>query len=68
MNEVQRFTELRETQEPLRASEQDWRDLTEALPQLVWSATPDGSRDYFSAQWTVHAGVPTHEAGTGAAA
>ena len=24
-------------------SEQRWRNLTEALPQLVWSAMPDGS-------------------------
>src|SRR3954469_18367160 len=51
------ITELHETQEALRASEQRWRDLTEALPQLVWSAMPDGSCDYFSAQWTEHTGV-----------
>src|SRR5436190_3625089 len=38
--------------------EQRWRDLTEALPQLVWSATPDGACDYFSTQWTEHTGVP----------
>jgi PAS domain S-box-containing protein len=57
MHERQRFTELRETQEALRASEQRWRNLTEALPQLVWSAMPDGACDYFSAQWTEHTGV-----------
>jgi PAS domain-containing protein len=34
------------------------RSLTEALPQLVWSATPDGACDYFSTQWTQHTGVP----------
>src|SRR5260370_40874331 len=44
--------------EELRDSEQRWRSLTEALPQLVWSAMPDGSCDYFSAQWTEHTGVP----------
>src|SRR6266704_3023824 len=38
--------------------EQRWRDLTEALPQLVWSAMPDGACDYFSTQWTEHTGVP----------
>src|SRR5256885_361610 len=37
--------------------EQRWRNLTEALPQLVWSAMPDGTCDYFSAQWTEHTGV-----------
>ena len=51
------ITDLRQTQEALRASELRWRNLTEALPQLVWSAMPDGSCDYFSAQWTEHTGV-----------
>ncbi|HJT77112.1 MAG TPA: PAS domain S-box protein, partial [Gemmataceae bacterium] len=45
-------------EERLRESEQRWRSLTEALPQLVWSATPDGACDYFSSQWTQHTGVP----------
>src|SRR6267143_512165 len=35
-----------------------WRSLTEALPQLVWAATPDGTSDYFSTQWTEYTGVP----------
>jgi PAS domain S-box-containing protein len=42
----------------LQESEQRWRSLTEALPQLVWSATPDGAADYFSTQWTQYTGVP----------
>jgi two-component system sensor histidine kinase/response regulator len=33
----------------------------QALPQLVWSATPDGACDYFSTQWTKHTGVPESE-------
>src|SRR4051812_17340524 len=45
-------------EERLRESEQRWRGLTEALPQLVWGATPDGAYDYFSTQWTEHTGVP----------
>src|SRR5271163_2361883 len=47
----------RRAEEALRESEQRWRSLTEALPQLVWSATPDGACDYFSTQWTEHTGV-----------
>src|SRR5271169_6355861 len=43
------ITEAKRTEEALRESEQRWRSLTEALPQLVWSATPDGACDYFSA-------------------
>jgi two-component system, sensor histidine kinase and response regulator len=45
-------------EERLRESEQRWRGLTEALPHLVWNATPDGACDYFSTQWTEHTGVP----------
>src|SRR5215471_2423003 len=52
------ITDRKQAEQRLRESEQRWRSLTEALPQLVWSATPDGSCDYFSAQWTEHTGVP----------
>jgi PAS domain S-box-containing protein len=51
----------REEAEALRASEQRWRSLAEALPQLVWSARPDGACDYFSTQWTEHTGVAESE-------
>src|SRR5882724_1671869 len=47
----------RRAEEALRESEQRWRSLTEALPQLVWGARPDGECDYFSAQWTNYTGV-----------
>ncbi len=44
-------------EEALRESEQRWRSLTEALPQLVWGAGPDGGCDYFSTQWTTYTGI-----------
>jgi PAS domain S-box-containing protein len=47
----------RRAEEALRESEQRWRSLTEALPQLVWGARPDGGCDYFSTQWTNYTGV-----------
>src|ERR1017187_4260678 len=47
--------------EPLRKDAERWRRLVEALPQLVWSATPDGACDYFSAQWTQYTGVAESE-------
>ncbi len=52
------MTRQKQAEEMLRESEQRWRSLTEALPQLVWSAMPDGACDYFSTQWTEHTGVP----------
>ena len=51
------MTRQKQAEEALRESEQRWRSLTEALPQLVWSATPDGTCDYFSSQWTEHTGA-----------
>ena len=53
--------ERRMAEEAVRESEQRWRSLTEALPQLVWSATPDGACDYFSTQWTEYTGVVESE-------
>src|SRR5450631_2617402 len=43
--------------EALRKGEEHWRRLVEALPQLVWTARPDGACDYFSTQWTQYTGV-----------
>jgi PAS domain S-box-containing protein len=48
-------------EEVVGESEHRWRMLTEALPQLVWSATLDGACDYFNTQWTEHTGVPERE-------
>ncbi len=52
------ITRVKIAKEELRQSEHRWRSLTEALPQLVWSATPDGACDYFSTQWTQYSGIP----------
>src|SRR4030095_7936142 len=35
-----------QTEEVLSQSEQSYRDVLEGLPQLVWTALPDGSWDY----------------------
>ena len=51
----------RRAEEALRESEQRWRNLTEALPQLVWGAAADGGCDYFSTQWTTYTGIPESE-------
>jgi PAS domain S-box-containing protein len=51
----------RRAEEALRESEQRWRNLTEALPQLVWGAGPDGRCQYLSTQWTTYTGIPESE-------
>ncbi|KAA2234744.1 PAS domain-containing sensor histidine kinase [Salinarimonas soli] len=35
-----------------------FRTLAEAIPQLVWSARPDGSCDYLNPRWVEFTGVP----------
>ncbi|MDB5319743.1 MAG: domain S-box protein [Phycisphaerales bacterium] len=44
------ITAQKRAQEAVRESEQRWKNLTEALPQFVWTARPDGFMDYGSAQ------------------
>jgi PAS domain S-box-containing protein len=36
------------------------RQLTESLPQLVWSCKADGACDYLSRQWIEYTGIPEH--------
>ncbi len=45
----------------LRDSEGRLRALLEAVPQLVWTAGPDGLFDYFNPQWQTYTGVPAEE-------
>jgi PAS domain S-box-containing protein len=35
----------------LRKSEARFRQLADAMPQIVWAARPDGTIDYFNRQW-----------------
>jgi len=42
------ITERKRAEEALRASEQRWRTMAEALPNLVWTDLPDGQCDWLS--------------------
>jgi len=42
----------------LRDSEARFRQLAEHLPQMVWTAGPDGAIDYLSSRWLNYAGAP----------
>lgn len=35
----------------VRLAEQRYRELADSMPNIVWTATPDGSTDYFNEQW-----------------
>lgn len=45
----------------LRESESRFRQITDLLPQLVWTCDIDGSCDYLSQRWTQYTGIPTTE-------
>ena len=55
------ITDRKRVEAEIRESEHRWRNITEAMPQLVWTAMPDGVCDYFSTQWMQYTGVPTNE-------
>jgi PAS domain S-box-containing protein len=41
----------------LRASEQRYRDLADAMPLVVWIARPNGELDYFNQRWFDYTGM-----------
>jgi PAS domain S-box-containing protein len=46
INIIHDITESKRVEETLRASEQKFKQLADAMPQQVWTATPDGKLDY----------------------
>jgi len=55
------ITERKRAEEFLRESEDRFRTLAEAIPQLSWTAQADGQCDYLSQQWIDYTGVPMHQ-------
>ena len=55
------ITERKRAEESLRESERRFRELAEALPQLVWTCRADGPCDYLSPQWVEYTGIPEAE-------
>jgi len=54
---VEDINERKRSEERLRESEQRFRFLAESIPQMVWTATPDGSLDYVNGQGSKYFGV-----------
>jgi PAS domain S-box-containing protein len=48
---------LKATNVQLRDSEAQYRFLTDAMPQVVWTARPDGNRDYHNQRWYDYSGI-----------
>jgi PAS domain S-box-containing protein len=47
-----------EAEDAALQTEARFRVLADAMPQLVWSARPDGARDYHNARWYEFTGAP----------
>ena len=47
--------------EAVRASEAEFRLLTEAMPQIVWITRPDGANTYFNQRWMDYTGLTLEE-------
>jgi PAS domain S-box-containing protein len=44
------------------ASERRYRNLAEVMPNIVWTALPDGTIDYFNRRWFEYTGMTTERA------
>jgi PAS domain S-box-containing protein len=58
------LTELRRAEEALRASEERFRQLADSMPQLVWTAYPDGVVNYVNSQTSRYEGFTRNPDGT----
>jgi PAS domain S-box-containing protein len=61
--QIRGLDEIRRTAEvALRAGEARFRQLADSMPQIVWTARPDGRSDYINRRWLEYTGIPlTHE-------
>ena len=55
------ITQGKRAEEALRKSEQEFRALAEAVPQIVWATRPDGWNIYFNQQWMDYTGLTLDE-------
>ncbi len=55
------ITELKRVEEALGASEAWFRFMANTMPQIVWTARPDGSPEYLNDRFVEYTGVPVAE-------
>ncbi|MDO9712214.1 PAS domain S-box protein [Paracraurococcus lichenis] len=57
------LSERRAAEAALRESEARFRAITDTMPQMVWSARPDGYHDYYNRRWHDLTGTAPERAG-----
>jgi PAS domain S-box-containing protein len=55
------ITERKQAEEALRASELNLRQMTETIPEMLWSANPEGAIDYCNARFLDYTGFSAEE-------
>src|SRR5262245_13603891 len=55
------ITDRKRFEDALRESQRRYAALAEAVPQLVWTAGPDGKVDYFNQRWYGYTGATSDE-------
>lgn len=56
------ITKRREIENSLRTSEENFRILSEAIPQIVWTANAKGKIEYFNRRWFEYTGMTEEDA------
>jgi PAS domain S-box-containing protein len=54
-------TEQRRQEEQVRESEGRFRQLAEAMPQIVWMTRPDGYHEYYNTRWYEYTGLTSEQ-------
>jgi PAS domain S-box-containing protein len=57
------LTDRKRYEARLRERESEFRQLADAMPQIVFMARPDGHVDYFNRRWYEYTGLPEGEVG-----
>lgn len=57
------ITDRKQAEDQVQASESQFRQLADAMPQMVFAAQPDGHVDYFNKQWYDYTGLPEGSVG-----
>ena len=51
------ITQRSQSEQALRASEQRYRFMSESMPQIIWTAKPDGNFDFYNQRWYDYTGM-----------
>jgi diguanylate cyclase (GGDEF)-like protein/PAS domain S-box-containing protein len=58
---VQDITLQKQLEAKARASEERFHLMADAMPQIVWTAQPNGAVDYYNLRWSEYSGITQRE-------